>query len=240
MVLGDSRQAHQRTQSLHFLSSFINHSTIACCSSAQTPSSLSNAWTVEHSTGSERGVGSTRRRGNHMHDHSRFQRDIEWHHRRLSLSLSLSFSLPLMLTKVIHAQYRKRFRASYNTEGSWVSMLVNMMWFNLVHAQRIGCNADLCALVGETVRHPPMHRHARIVSGSEEASYGYQSVASFFTRVAFSIEAGLASKDPCPAEVCMSTDSLCVSVAERWLPHIDGCWKELTFRLREHFQSLLL
>ena len=33
---------------------------------------------------------STRRRGNHMHDHSRFQRDIDWRHRRLSLSLSLS------------------------------------------------------------------------------------------------------------------------------------------------------
>ena len=42
MVLGDPRQAHQRMQSLHFPSSFINHSTIACCSSAQTPSSLSN------------------------------------------------------------------------------------------------------------------------------------------------------------------------------------------------------
>ena len=42
MVLGDPRQAHQRTQSLHFPSSFISHSTIACCSSAQTPSSLSS------------------------------------------------------------------------------------------------------------------------------------------------------------------------------------------------------
>ena len=42
MVLGDPRQAHQRTQSLHFPSSFINHSTIACCSNAQTPSSLSH------------------------------------------------------------------------------------------------------------------------------------------------------------------------------------------------------
>ena len=39
-VLGDPRQAHQRTQSLHFPSSFINHSTIACCSSAQTPIKL--------------------------------------------------------------------------------------------------------------------------------------------------------------------------------------------------------
>ena len=52
-----------------------------------------------------------------MHDHSRFQRDIDWRHRRLSLSLSqasLSLSLSLLLTKVTHAQYRKRFRVSYN------------------------------------------------------------------------------------------------------------------------------
>ena len=55
-------------------------------------------------------VGSTRSRGDHMHDHSRFQRDIEWRHRRLSLSLSLP------LTKVTDAQYRKRFRASYNID----------------------------------------------------------------------------------------------------------------------------
>ena len=36
--------------------------------------------------------GSTRRRGNHMHDryHSRFQCDIKWRHRRLSLSLYYS------------------------------------------------------------------------------------------------------------------------------------------------------
>ena len=52
-------------------------------------------------------VGSTRRRGNHMHDHSRFQRDIND-----VTGVSLSLSLPL--TKVTDAQYRKRFRASYN------------------------------------------------------------------------------------------------------------------------------
>ena len=56
-----------------------------------------------------RRVGSTRRRGNHMHDHSRFQRDIN---DVTGVSLSLSLSLPL--TKVTDAQYRKRFRASYN------------------------------------------------------------------------------------------------------------------------------
>ena len=62
-----------------------------------------------------RHVGSTRRRGNHMHDHSRFQRDIN-DVTGVSLSLSLSLSLLLLLlllTKVTHAQYRKRVRASY-------------------------------------------------------------------------------------------------------------------------------
>ena len=79
--------------SLHFPSSFmiINHSTIACCSSVQTPNSLSNTWTLDRLR-TRRRVGSTRRRGNHMHVHSRFQRDIDWRHRRLSLSLSLSLS----------------------------------------------------------------------------------------------------------------------------------------------------
>ena len=42
-----------------------------------------------------------------MHDHSRFQRDIND-----VTGVSLSLSLPL--TKVTDAQYRKRFRASYN------------------------------------------------------------------------------------------------------------------------------
>ena len=71
---------------------------------------------------------STRRRGNHMHDHSRFQRDIDWRHRRLSLSLSLtgvSLSLSLLLTKVTHAQYRKRFRVSYNKKILWQRFLDN-------------------------------------------------------------------------------------------------------------------
>ena len=54
-----------------------------------------------------RRIGSTRRRGNHMHDHSRFQRDIND-----VTGVSLSLSLPL--TKVTDAQYRKRLRASYN------------------------------------------------------------------------------------------------------------------------------
>ena len=40
-------------------------------------------------------VWPTRGRGNYMHDHSRFQRDIDWRHRRLPLSLLLL----LLLTK---------------------------------------------------------------------------------------------------------------------------------------------
>ena len=48
-----------------------------------------------------------------MHDHSRFQRDIN---DVTGVSLSLSLSLPL--TKVTDAQYRKCFRASYNSENS--------------------------------------------------------------------------------------------------------------------------
>ena len=48
-----------------------------------------------------------------MHDHSRFQRDIN---DVTGVSLSLSLSLSLTLTKVTDAQYRKRFRASYNVQ----------------------------------------------------------------------------------------------------------------------------
>ena len=78
--LTSERQAHQRMQSLP--SATHRHSSRPCCSSAQAPSFLSFSLRVD--------AFATRRRGNHMHDHSRFQRDIEWRHRRLSLSLSLS------------------------------------------------------------------------------------------------------------------------------------------------------
>ena len=112
LPLGDQRQADQRTQSFHF--TVVIHQSLdpAARSSAQAPSSLSllslhelRALTDRLRT--RRRVGSTRRRGNHMHDHSRFQRGIDD-----VTGVSLSLSLPL--TKVTHAQYRKRFRASYN------------------------------------------------------------------------------------------------------------------------------
>ena len=64
-----------------------------CCSSAQAPSSLSmHSSTRQAPRLRERvnaGVGSARRRGNHMHDHSRFQRDID-DVTGVSLSLYLS------------------------------------------------------------------------------------------------------------------------------------------------------
>ena len=54
-----------------------------------------------------------------MHDHSRFQRDIDD-------VTGVSLSLSLLLTKVTHAHYRKRFRASYNvTKSAGVSDLDN-------------------------------------------------------------------------------------------------------------------
>ena len=81
MLLGDPRQSDQRTQSFHF--PIVVHQSLdpAAQSSAQAPSSLSlhalrSSSTRQYRLRTRRRVGSTRRRGNHMHDHSRFQRDI--------------------------------------------------------------------------------------------------------------------------------------------------------------------
>ena len=108
MLLGDPRQADQRTQTSPSRSSFINHSTLLLERSSAKLLVFTCTRALDRLR-TRRRVELTRRRGNHMHDHSRFQCDIDWPHRRLSLSLSL------LLTKVTHAQYRKRFRASYNT-----------------------------------------------------------------------------------------------------------------------------
>ena len=99
MLLGDPRQSDQRTQSFHF--PIVVHQSLdpAAQSGAQAPSSLSlhalrsssarrdDRLRVDVTT--RRRVGSTRGRGNHMHDHSRFQRDIN-DVTGVSLSLSLS------------------------------------------------------------------------------------------------------------------------------------------------------
>ena len=92
-----------------------HHSTIACCSSAQTPCLIH-----EHSSGSER-VDALGLRAVEViicmitRDFSVISIDVT------GISLSLSLSLPP--TKVTHAQYRKRFRASYN-EGKMMKALL--------------------------------------------------------------------------------------------------------------------
>ena len=103
MVLGKSRQAHQRTQSFLYAKWYwVNHCRLTSERKAYLPLPI-----VTHQSLYPRPAAlelkrqasclcvrvdafATRRRGNHMHDHSRFQRDIDWRHRRLSLSLSLS------------------------------------------------------------------------------------------------------------------------------------------------------
>ena len=71
-------------------SSFINHSTLLLdrALKRQAPSLYSHALRALDRL--RRQNASTRRRGNHMHDHSRFQRDIDDVTGALSLSLSLS------------------------------------------------------------------------------------------------------------------------------------------------------
>ena len=111
MLLGDPRQADKRTQSFHL--PIVIHQSLdpAARSSAQAPSSLSCTSRTRQAQKAQKAstCRPTRRRGNHMHDHSRFQRDIDD-----VTCVSLSLSLLLLLTKGTHAQYRKRFRASYN------------------------------------------------------------------------------------------------------------------------------
>ena len=116
MLLGDPRQSDQRTQSFHF--PIVVHQSLdpAAQSSAQAPSSLF-LHALRSSSARQAQNASTRRRGNHMHDHSRFRRDIN---DVTGVSLSLSLSLPL--TKVTDAQYRKRFRASYNIHLAFVNI----------------------------------------------------------------------------------------------------------------------
>ena len=59
---------------------------------------------------------STRRRGNHMLDHSRFQRDIDWRHRRLSLStthkshwrtIGSASALPIIKSHLVNLKKKK-------------------------------------------------------------------------------------------------------------------------------------
>ena len=107
-ILGKSRQAHQQTAgspanaklTFRYPSSLINHSTLLL------ERSSAKLLVFYASTRSRRAVEViicmiTR-------DFSVISIDVT------GVSLSLSLSLSLLLTKVTHAQYRKRFRVSYN------------------------------------------------------------------------------------------------------------------------------
>ena len=102
MVLGKSRQAHQRTAgspanaklTFRYPSSLINHSTLL----------------LERSSAKLHVFYASRSRRAVEVIICMITRDFAWY--RLTSQASLSLSL--LLTKVTHAQYRKRFRVSYN------------------------------------------------------------------------------------------------------------------------------
>ena len=102
MLLGDPRQSDQRTQSFHL--PIVIHQSLdpGCCSIERSSGNLL-IFTCTSSTRQAPdcvdaySVGSTRRRGNHMHDHSRFQRDIN-DVTGVSLSLSLYYYSQKSLT----------------------------------------------------------------------------------------------------------------------------------------------
>ena len=71
-----------------------------------------------------------------------------WRHFRLSLFLSLSLSLSLYLSlspKVPHAQYRKRFRASYNKKSVEVEWQQPRRSRRSVHPRDRSTRRSICA-----------------------------------------------------------------------------------------------
>ena len=116
MLLGDPHQSDQRTQSFHF--PIVVHQSLdpAAQSSAQAPSSLSlHALRVDRS--------SSARQAQTERVDALVLRSVEviicmiirdFSVISMTSQASLSLSLPLALTKVTDAQYRKRFRASSN------------------------------------------------------------------------------------------------------------------------------
>ena len=106
MLLGDPRQSDQRTQSFHF--PIVVHQSLdrTAQSSAQAPSTSK----FERSTGSEsERVDALGLRAVEVII-CMITRDFSV----ISMTSQASLSLSLPLTKVTDAQYRKRFRASYN------------------------------------------------------------------------------------------------------------------------------
>ena len=87
MVLGKSRQAHQRTQSFLYAKWYwVNHCRLTSERKAYLPLPIVTHQSLYPAARELKRQAScllrvdafaTRRRGNHMHDHSRFQRDID-------------------------------------------------------------------------------------------------------------------------------------------------------------------
>ena len=117
MLLGDPRQSDQRTQSFHF--PIVVHQSLdpAAQSSAQAPSSLSLH--ALRSSSARQAQIRTRRRVRLRAVEviiCMITRDFSV----ISMTSQASLSLSLPLTKVTDAQYRKRFRASYNFDLPFV------------------------------------------------------------------------------------------------------------------------
>ena len=116
MLLGDPRPSEQRTQSFHF--PIVVHQSLdpAAQSSAQAPSSLSFIYMHFE----VRALDKLRTRVDALGQRAveviicMITRDFSVMSMTSRASLSLSLSLSLPLTKLTDAQYRKRFRASYN------------------------------------------------------------------------------------------------------------------------------
>ena len=131
-VIHGHRESDQRTQSFHF--PIVIHQSLdpAAQSSAQAPSSLSShalrssSTQQPQNTSTRMHIGSTRRRGNHMHDHSRFQHDIN-DITGVSLSLSLYYYYYYSQKSLTHNM--KRFRASYNEEKELRETIAELFFF---------------------------------------------------------------------------------------------------------------
>ena len=102
MLLGDPQQLTSERKASTSPSSFINHSTLLLERSRAKLLVVTCTRALDRLR-TRRRIGSTRRRGNHMHDHSRFQRDIN-DVTGVSLSLSLSLSLAQALSLYYYSQ----------------------------------------------------------------------------------------------------------------------------------------
>ena len=133
MLLGDPRQADQRTQMLPLPH---RHSSITrpCCSIERSSAKLlCHVMHFEHSTAAgscrtRQRVGSSLSRSTRRYAWSSLAISAwyRWRHRRLSLSLSL-----LLLTKVTHAQYRKQSNSKMAAKGALLELFEKSLYLGM-------------------------------------------------------------------------------------------------------------